>query len=55
MFGGASKEKKWKQEHKQHISNYNSKYYSSNKNEILTKRKIKRITNKSSKNTFLGF
>lgn len=53
MFGGTNAEKKWKDNHKEHISNENQQYYKNNKAKIHAKRKETRIQNKPNK--ILGF
>jgi len=54
MFG-QDRAKKWKQDHAQHISQYNKAYFQEKKPEILEKRKIRRQSIKAKRNDFLGF
>lgn len=56
MFGGTTAESKWKKENAPHISDYNKKYYKTNRTNIQAKRKIQRATKrKTQHNDFLGF
>lgn len=56
MFGSGGAEKKWKKAHTDHISKYNTDYYSKNKPKIQAQRKIQRAESKRKNyNETLGF